>query len=83
MFDPSYLCFIDKKHLVNSDSIPKNDDAVPSSLDGWIHAVTNGNLRETYNLIACISGNPLKERHLSTLKANIMIRLQHSSQFVR
>ena len=34
MFDHSRFCFIDEKHLVNKDSVPKNCGAVPS-LVGW------------------------------------------------
>jgi hypothetical protein len=63
MFDHSHFCFIDKKHLVDSNSVPKKLRCCP--LSGRMDFIAvSGNFRETYNLTACISGNPLKERPL-------------------
>jgi hypothetical protein len=56
--------FADEKHLVNSDSVPKQLRCCPIS--GQMDYITvSGDFRETYNLIACISGNPLKEKHVA------------------
>jgi hypothetical protein len=63
MFDHSPFCFIDKKHLVNADYVPKKLQCCPLSGQMDFIAVS-GDFRETYNLIACISGNPHKERPL-------------------
>jgi transposase len=63
LFDHSRFCFIDEKHLVNSDSVPKKLRCCP--LSGRMDFIpVSGDFRESYNLIACISGNPLKERPL-------------------
>jgi transposase len=63
MFDHSCFCFIDKKHLLNSDSVPKKLRCCP--LSGRMDFIAvSGNFQESYNLIACISGTPLKERLL-------------------
>jgi hypothetical protein len=61
LFDHSKFCFIDEKHLVNSDSVPKKLRSCPIS--GRMEFIpVSGDFRETYNLIACISGNPLKRK---------------------
>jgi hypothetical protein len=63
MFDHSRFCFIDKKQLVNSDSVPKKLQCCP--LSGRMDFIAvSGDFRETYNLVACMSGNPHKERPL-------------------
>jgi transposase len=60
MFDHSRFCFIDEKHLVNKDSVPKKIRGCP--LSGRMDFIpVSGDFREAYNLIACISGNPLKK----------------------
>jgi transposase len=61
LFDHSKFCFIDEKHLVNSDSVPKKLRSCPIS--GRMEFIpVSGDFRETYNLIACISGDPLKAK---------------------
>jgi transposase len=61
MFDHSKFHFIDEKHLVNKDSVPKKLRACP--LTGRMDFIpVSGDFREAYNLIACISGNPLKTK---------------------
>jgi hypothetical protein len=62
MFDHSCFCFIDEKHLVNSDSVPKKLGCCPLSGKMNFILAVSGDFRETYNLITCISGNHLKER---------------------
>jgi transposase len=59
LFDHSMFCFIDEKHLVNSESVPKKLRSCPIS-GRMDYIAVSGDFRETYNLIACISGNPLK-----------------------
>ena len=61
LFDHSRFCFIDEKHLVNSDSVPKKLRCCPIS-GRMDYIAVSGDFRETYNLIACISGNPLKQK---------------------
>jgi hypothetical protein len=61
LFDHSRFCFIDEKHLVNSDTVPKKLRCCPISGRMDFIAVS-GDFRETYNLIACISANPLKDK---------------------
>jgi hypothetical protein len=67
MFNHSCFCFIDVKHLVNKDSAPKKLRCCPLSplsplTDRMDFIVASGDFREAYNLIACISGNPLKKK---------------------
>jgi hypothetical protein len=53
LFDHSKFCFIDEKHLVNSDSVPKKLCSCPIS--GRTEFIpVSGDFCETYNLIACI-----------------------------
>jgi transposase len=60
--DKSRFCFIDEKHLVNKDSVPKKLRACPVS--GRMDFISvSGDFRKTYNLIACISSNPNKLTH--------------------
>jgi transposase len=62
LFDHSRFCFLDEKHLVNSDTVPKKQRRCP--LTGRTDFISvSGDFRQTYNMIACISGNPLKKRH--------------------
>jgi transposase len=62
LFDHSRFCFLDEKHLVNSDTMPKKQRRCP--LTGRTEFISvSGDFRKTYNMIACISGNPLKQRH--------------------
>jgi hypothetical protein len=52
----------DKKHLVNSDTVPKKEHRCP--LTGRTEFISvSGSFCQTYNMIACISGNPLKQKH--------------------
>jgi hypothetical protein len=61
LFDHSRFCFIDEKHLVNSDSVPKKLRGCP--LTGRMDFIpVSGDFREAYNMIACISANPLKDK---------------------
>jgi transposase len=63
IYDHSRFCFVKEKHLVNSDSVPKKLRCCP--LSGRMDFIAvSGDFREAYNLIACISGNPLKQRPL-------------------
>jgi transposase len=62
LFDHSRFCFIDEKHLVNKDSVPKKLRGCP--LTGRMDFIpVSGDFRESYNMIACISANPLKQKH--------------------
>jgi transposase len=57
--DKSRFCFVDEKHLVNQDSVPKKLRRCPVS--GRMDFIpVSGDFRDTYNLICCISGNPRK-----------------------
>ncbi len=61
LFDHSRFCFIDEKHLVNSDSVPKKLRGCP--LTGRMDFIpVSGDFREAYNMIACISANLLKDK---------------------
>jgi hypothetical protein len=60
--DKSRFCFIDEKHLVNSDTVPKKLRRCPVSGRMDFIAVS-GDFRHTYNMIACISSNPTKLTH--------------------
>ena len=60
--DKSRFCFIDEKHLVNSDTVPKKLRRCPVS--GRMDFIpVSGDFRDTYNMIACISSNPRKLAH--------------------
>jgi hypothetical protein len=62
LYDHSRFCFLDEKHLVNSDTVPKRQRRCP--LTGRTDFISvSGDFRQTYNMIACISGNPLKKQH--------------------
>jgi hypothetical protein len=60
--DKSCFCFIGKKHLVNSDTVPNDVRCFPISGRMDFIAVS-GNFRDTYNMIACISSNPRNPTH--------------------
>jgi transposase len=60
--DKSRFCFVDEKHLVNKDTVPKKLRRCPVS--GRMDCIpVSGDFRDTYNLICCISANPNKTRH--------------------
>jgi transposase len=60
--DHSRYCFLDEKHLVNSDTVPKKQRRCP--ITGRTDFISvSGDFRKTYNMIACISANPLKQTH--------------------
>ncbi len=62
LFDHSRFCFLDEKHLVNSDTVPKKQRRCP--LTGRTDFISvSDDFRQTYNMIACISGIPLKQKH--------------------
>jgi hypothetical protein len=62
LYDHSRFCFLDEKHLVNSDTVPKKQRRCP--LTGRTEFISvSGDFRQTYNMIACISGNPQKLKH--------------------
>jgi hypothetical protein len=59
LYDHSQFCFLDKKHLVNSDTVKSKQCHSPmTGIVGYISV--SGDFSQTYNMIACISGNPLK-----------------------
>jgi hypothetical protein len=57
--------FLDEKHLVNKDVVSTKCRANP--LTGHMDCIpgVSGNFRETYNLLAIISANPAKEKHIA------------------
>jgi hypothetical protein len=60
--DKSRFCFIGKKHLVNSDTVPNKLRCCPIS--GRIDFImVSSDFRDTYNMIACISSNPEAHSH--------------------
>jgi hypothetical protein len=60
--DKSRFCFIDKKHLVNSDTVTKKLHRCPIS--GRLDFISvSDDFRDTYNMIACMSSNPRKLAH--------------------
>ena len=62
--DHSKYHFLDEKHLVNKDVEPNRVRADP--LTGYIPCIlVNGDFRDTYNLMAVISGNPLKSKSIA------------------
>ncbi len=53
--------FLDKKHIVNHNALPKKGRADP--LTGYIDYIpVTGDFREAYNIFAVISANPAKAR---------------------
>jgi hypothetical protein len=61
LYDHSRFCFLDEKHLVNSDTVKAKQRRCP--LTGRTDYISvSGDFRQTYNMIACISGNPLKQQ---------------------
>jgi hypothetical protein len=56
--------FLDEKHLVNKDIVSTKCRAHP--LIGHMDCIpVSGDFRETYNLLAIISANPAKEKHVA------------------
>ncbi len=61
LYDHSCFCFLDEKHLVNLDTVKSKQLNWP--LTGQRDFISvSGDFWQTYNRIACISGNPLKEQ---------------------
>ena len=57
--DHSKWNFLDEKHVVNKDVLPKKIRADP--LTGYVDAVkVSGNFREAHNIFAVVSGSPTK-----------------------
>jgi hypothetical protein len=60
--DKAHFCFIDKKHLVNSDTVPKKFCRCP--IFGRMDFIlVSGDFCDTQNMIACMSSNPRKLTH--------------------
>jgi hypothetical protein len=61
LFDHTKWSFLDEKHIVNKDAIPPKGRANP--LTGYVNFIlVTGEFRESYNIFAIISGNPVKPR---------------------
>jgi hypothetical protein len=61
LFDHTKWNFLDEKHICNKDAIPEKGRADP--LTGYVDFIpVTGDFRESYNIFAVISGNPLKPR---------------------
>jgi hypothetical protein len=57
--DHSKWNFLDEKHVVNNDLLPKKIRADP--LTGYVDAIkVSGNFRESHNMFTIVSGSPLK-----------------------
>ena len=57
--DHTIFNWIDEKHIVNKDTLPKRVRADP--ITGRVDCIpVSGDFREAYNLIGCISANPNK-----------------------
>ena len=55
--------WLDEKHIVNSDCVPKKVRRNP--IYGYMPAIlVSGDFRETYNIFACITENPNKKTML-------------------
>jgi hypothetical protein len=61
LWDHTMWNFLDEKHIVNHDALPKKGRADP--LTGYIDFIpVTGDFRQSYNIFAVISGNPTKPR---------------------
>jgi hypothetical protein len=61
LWDHTKWNFLDEKHIVNHDALPKRGRADP--LTGYIDFIpVTGDFRQSYNIFAIISGNPTKPR---------------------
>jgi hypothetical protein len=61
LWDHTMWNFLDEKHIVNHNALPKKGRADP--LTGYIDFIpVTGNFRQSYNIFPIISGNPTKPR---------------------
>jgi hypothetical protein len=56
--------FLDEKHIVNGDTLPKKVRADP--LTGYVDAIpVSGNFRDAHNIFAVVSGSPTKKKSIA------------------
>ena len=61
LYDHTMWNFLDEKHIVNHDALPKKGRADP--LTGYMDFIpVTGDFRQSYNIFAIISANPTKPR---------------------